>query len=307
VLGAVGEGLLELAFDEDRVEIGYGGDAANVCVMAARLGAGARLAGRVGSDAPGRRLMAFWRERGVDVGSVRRDPDALTGLYVNETLPNGDHRFGYWRKGSAGSRLEPGDIDDAFLQGLDVVVVTGVTLAVSSSSAGAAQRAIDRARSLGARVACVLNHRPALGADIADVAEVARESDVVIGSREDADALIGSADAAELAEALGPGPAEVVLTDGALPATVIDRRGRTSQPVPTVATRNSGGAGDALAGAYLAARIEGRPPGASLAVGVAAAALSVQRGGCAAAYPTAAEVHEMALRLPEPVASEAVR
>jgi 2-dehydro-3-deoxygluconokinase len=58
VLGAVGEGLFEIGVDEGNegpLRRGYGGDVANVCVMAARAGIGARLATRVGDDALGRR------------------------------------------------------------------------------------------------------------------------------------------------------------------------------------------------------------------------------------------------------------
>ena len=66
-LGVVGEGLVELGLEAEPargVVLGFGGDAPNAAVMAARLGCEARLAGRVGDDALGRRLLAFWREAG---------------------------------------------------------------------------------------------------------------------------------------------------------------------------------------------------------------------------------------------------
>src|ERR1700728_3096962 len=139
-LGAIGEGLAELSVDRDgdHVALAAGGDVANVCVMAARLGVPARLAGRIGDDALGARLERFWREAGVDVRFLRRDSEAATGLYVNEATPDGSHRFSYWRAGSAGSRLRPSDLDDAFFDDLGVLVVSGITLAVSSSSASTA-------------------------------------------------------------------------------------------------------------------------------------------------------------------------
>ena len=54
---------------------------------------------------------------------------------------------------------------------------------------------------------------------------------------------------------------------------VVDGSRATQQDVPAVAVRNAAGAGDAFAGAYLASRLLGRSPTASLAWAVAAASL----------------------------------
>jgi 2-dehydro-3-deoxygluconokinase len=288
VLAAIGEGLAELSLADGRDDtaLSFGGDAANVCVMAARLGARTRLGGRVGDDALGRRLLAFWRAHGIELDGVRQDPGAATGLYVNEASAGG-HRFVYYRRGSAGSRFAPDDVAPAFLERVGTLVVTGVTLAVSPMCAAAAWRAIELARERGVRVACVLNHRPALGGDVDELVRAARASDVAIGSREDAAAVLGTRDPERIRAALRDGPAELVLTDGADPALVVAGGEAVAQPVPAVAVRNAAGAGDALAGAYLAARLRGDAPARSLAWGVAAATLSVQEEGCASAYPSA--------------------
>jgi 2-dehydro-3-deoxygluconokinase len=111
VVGAVGEGLLEIGLDpslaDDRLRRGFGGDAANAAVMAARLGARVRLLSRVGDDAAGRMLTHFWAGAGLDLTSVAVDRAAPTGLYVNERTADGGHRFSYHRRGSAASLLGP--------------------------------------------------------------------------------------------------------------------------------------------------------------------------------------------------------
>lgn len=298
-LGAIGEGLVELSLPSSTAppQLASGGDAANVCVMAARLGASVRLGGRVGADALGDRLVTFWNDNGLDLGGLATDRDAATGLYINE-VHAGEHRFTYWRRGSAGSRLAPGDLPPAFFEGLGVLVVTGVTLAVSASSARAALAAAETARERGTKVACVLNHRPALGGDVDALAAFARECDIVIGSLEDAAAIFATEDPARLHAVLG---GELVMTDGGRPAVVLDRAVASSQPIPPVTVRNAAGAGDALAGAYLAARLRGDSQTRSLAWGVAAATLSVQREGCAASYPTADETAALLRQLPPAV------
>ena len=57
-----------------------GGKGANQAVAAARLGAGVRMAGCVGDDDFGRRLLAALREEGVGHDGVRVTADAPTGL-----------------------------------------------------------------------------------------------------------------------------------------------------------------------------------------------------------------------------------
>lgn len=304
-LGAVGEGLAELSVTDDgpSIALGWGGDAANLCVMAARLGASARLAGRVGRDAFGRRLTAFWQSNGVDVRWIREDSDGPTGLYLNEPSADGGHRFTYWRTSSAGSRVAPQDIPPTFVDGLGALAVTGVTLAVSRSSAVAARAAIALARAHGTRIACVVNHRPSLGGDVDELAELAASSDMLIASQEDLQAVFGTADPATLAPRLDPGPSEIVVTAGAARAQVICGDRIVSQAVPSAVVRNAAGAGDALAGAYLGARIQGETPARSLAWGVAAATLSVGRDGCATAYPNRTETTAVLETLPPPSSS----
>jgi 2-dehydro-3-deoxygluconokinase len=301
-LGAVGEGLVEVrATPDGAAAISPGGDAANVAVMAARLGADGRLAGRVGDDALGSFLLASWRRNGVDVRCVQRDPEAPTGLYVNEVLPGRGHRYTYWRRGSAGSRLESDDLASRFYVDLAVVIVTGVTLAVSDSAAAAAEAAIDGARARGVRSAIVMNYRSPLAADPYRLASVARRSDVVIASTEDCEAVFGTAEPIEAADALGDGPEEILITNGRLPATLILRDGVICQEAPRVPVVSTGGAGDALAGAYLAARILDNSPAHSLAWGVAAATFSIQRAGCVDSYPDARDVRALSSRLPRPI------
>lgn len=179
-------------------------------------------------------------------------------------------------------------------------MITGVTLAVSESSATAARAAIAEAGRRGIPVACVINHRPALGGDVAALIGLLEGSDIVIGSHEDLVGLFGDARSGRQ-RLIGDGldDREIVITDGARAATVITAGGSWSQPVPAGEVRNAAGAGDALAGAYLAARLTGRAPAEALAPAVAAASISVGRDGCAASYPSAVEVEAALDTLPE--------
>lgn len=295
-LGVVGEGLVELGLEAEPargVVLGFGGDAPNAAVMAARLGCEARLAGRVGDDALGRRLLAFWREAGVDTAAVVVDPEAPTGIYVNERGREGLHRFDYHRSGSAGSRLRPADLTAAFFAGLGMLHVTGITLAVSAGSRAAALAAAARAREAGAGVSLAVNHRPALAADPAPIAELARRADVVFTSAEEAAAVFGTSEPARLASLL-PDVAELVVTRGGEGSVLVAEGRQAVVPALAVDVVDAAGAGDALAGAYLAARLAGADAPRALAVGAAAAGLSCRARGCALSYPSRDEVERHA-------------
>jgi 2-dehydro-3-deoxygluconokinase len=288
-LGAVGEGLVEIGLEsppDPSTTLGYGGDAANTTVMAALLGTPSRLAGRVGDDGLGRRLLGFWQDSGVDASHVVVDAGGPTGIYVNERGVEGLHRFDYHRRGSAGSRLEPADLDDRFFHGLGALHVTGVTLAVSTSSEEAGREALRRARDAGALRSFAVNHRPALGGDPATLAAVAGTVDIVFLSE------------AERAALGTPTVGEVVLTLGAAGAAVCVDGLWTEVSAPDVTVVDTAGAGDALAGAYLASRLAGADAPAALRVGVTAASLSCRARGCALSYPDADGVAALLARLP---------
>jgi 2-dehydro-3-deoxygluconokinase len=296
-VGTIGEGLFELGLDEHDVygpvRRGYGGDAANTAVMVARLGQDARLCSRVGRDALGGLLLAFWRESGVDTRWVVEDESAPTGVYVNERASAG-HRFHYHRRGSAGSRLVVGDVPESFLDGLALVHTTGVTLAISASAADAARAAARNARQRGIATSFAVNYRPALGGDPAELLEEAQESDVVFASEEEAELLFETDVPEEIARALGGRPGEVILTCGAGGAYVVAEGATAHVGAPSVEVVDVAGAGDALAAAYLCGRLEGMDPRRALERGVAAASLSCLGQGCALSYPDAASVVSLA-------------
>jgi 2-dehydro-3-deoxygluconokinase len=300
-MATLGEGLLEVGItpdlDADRLERGFGGDAANVAVMAARMGVRSYLITHVGDDAAGRLLMKFWAQWGVDVSRVSVDLEAPTGLYINERLVSGAHAFEYYRSGSAASRLGPADLDTDFLGRLDLLHVTGITLSISQASAAAARAAADAARANGATIAFDVNYRPQLGGDAGDVLAFARSADVVLLSHDDAEATIGTSEPRAVLEALGSGPREVIVTRGPEPALVFTAERNYRLRPPAVEVVNAAGAGDAFAGSYLASRLSGMAPGAALVLAVVAASASCGRAGCARGYPSAREVEEGARHL----------
>jgi 2-dehydro-3-deoxygluconokinase len=300
-LGFLGEGLVEVGLDGEELygplRRGYGGDAANAAVMAALMRAPGRLCARVGDDIFGTLLRAHWERCGLDTRYVRVDPGGPTGMYVNQAREDARHVFHYHRRGSAGSLLTPADIADGFLDDLSVLHVTGITLALSSTAADAVWHAVEGARERGALVSLAVNHRPALNGDPAPLLGLLERADIVFISRPEARELLGSDDLTTLGRLVADG-CELVVSDGARGAMTL-LRGSVAAAAEGLAVEvvDTAGAGDALAGAYLASRSRGMSVAEALRIGVTAGSLSCRGHGCSAAYPSAAEVEERAREL----------
>ncbi len=153
----------------------------------------------------------------------------------------------------------------------------------------------------------MLNHRPALDPDPDALAAFAAASDIVIGSRDDARAIVSDDRPDAVAERLGPNRRELALSDGGRPAAVVTdagvalrgaaddrpqrrrRRRRARRRVPRRAPPRR-------------AAPSGRSPG-----GVAALNLSIAGDGCAASYPGADATAALAVQLLRASPSAATR
>lgn len=286
----LGEGLYELGLDDAGGDLreGFGGDAANTAVMAATMGARTQFVGRLGDDAVGRRLYAFWKLHGVGTTYVTFDASRATGIYVNRRGDDGSHRFDYHRAGSAGSSVSEADVDRIPLDDVACVHFTGIGIAVSPTSARACSALVKRARDAGARISFALNVRPRLAPSLTVLREAAAAADVVFASGEDAALVYGNVDAA--IASLTQTAQELVVTDGSHGATLYAQGETLHHAPPNVDVVDAAGAGDALAGAYLAARVRGESEETALLEGVVAGALSCRAFGCAASYPSKADV-----------------
>lgn len=284
VVAVVGEPLVEVALSVGQSPVvDAGGDVANTAHTAVRLGVRARLGCRVGDDGGGRLLQRYWSQEAVDARWVAIDSSAPTGLYVNDVIDGHPHMT-YYRRGSAGSRLSPSEIPIPFFDGVAIVHTSGITAAISTSASEAATYAFTTAASHGVLRSFALNIRPALDPDPETICHLAAEANVVFASGEDLIALFGSPEPGPLID-FCRADAEVVISNGSRPAILVHARIRHEMPPPPVEVVDTTGAGDCLAGAYLAGRLEGQSPLDALQGALTVASLSCRTLGCATALP----------------------
>jgi 2-dehydro-3-deoxygluconokinase len=229
----------------DRLRLRFAGAESNFAIGLARLGVPVAWISRLGTDRLGALIREAVGREGVDVGWVREDPEAPTGLFY-KWRSDGSTSVAYYRRGSAASRLEPGDVPDEALAGAAVVHLTGITMALGDGPRALVLDVARRAREAGAVVVFDPNYRPALWdspeAAAATMAPMAEHVDWCLCGEQEA--------------ALVDAPRAVVRTAGS--AAVVGDGERIEVPPPREeAVVDEIGAGDAFAAGFVYGLLQG--------------------------------------------------
>jgi 2-dehydro-3-deoxygluconokinase len=282
VLRAETPGPLRLAHS---LRLSLAGAESTVAIGLSRLGHTARWVGRVGDDEFGRLVVERLRAERVDVAAVTVD-SAPTGLLVREQRTADLARVRYYRSGSAGSLLCAADLAPALADGARLLLLSGITPALSETALAASQAAVAHAGDICFDV----NYRSALWSreQAADVlAPLAAASTIVVGDRAELE-LVGGPD--PVPALLAGGVREVVVKEGEHGATVWTADGNWSTPARPVTVVDVVGAGDAFLAGYLSGRLDGLDLTARLDRAVAVAGFAVSSMGDWEGLPTRAEL-----------------
>jgi sugar/nucleoside kinase (ribokinase family) len=229
-----------------QIRLHAGGSAPNAAVWAAAAGARAGVIGRVGDDFAGRALRGELEAHGVDA-RLAVDPDLPTG----SVLRLGERILG---ERGANTRLDPTDVPSTLAAG--AVLVSGYVLLHEDSEA-AALTALERARSAWIAVD---------GASARLLERYGRErflrataaATVLLVNADEALALTGE-DPERAAEALANRYRLVCVKRGADGAVACLDGALLRTNAPRITLADDSGAGDAFAGALLAALASDRP------------------------------------------------
>jgi 2-dehydro-3-deoxygluconokinase len=290
----IGEILVELSSREvfapgAEFRLGFSGDALNAAAASAAAGAHTVLVARIPDDELGDVMLDAVARLGIDGSGVLRVP-GQHGAYLTHADPTGQRQFVYLRQGSAGSTLEPSDLDEGLLRDA-VVLASGVACAVSPSATAAVRRAAE----LAGDFVYDPNFRARL-TSTSDAARVFRELAplarlvtpswpgevrALLDLPSDADRATAAAHVEKLgaqAVALTCGPDGVLLREHARDTHI------EAPPSPKLVDQT--GAGDTLVGTVAARLAVGDELEAAVRLGTAAASLSVQAAGGTGFVPT---------------------
>jgi 2-dehydro-3-deoxygluconokinase len=277
----------------DGFRLSIGGAESNVAIGVTRLGGRATWIGRVGDDSLGEVVTRELLAERIDARALV-DSAARTGLMVKERRTAGSTSVAYYRDGSAGSRLEPADLDDELIRAAGVLHITGITPALSASAADTVRAAIDIAADAGVPVSFDVNHRSALWEQDAATREylaLAARATILFAGDDEAELLVGGGAPPALAARLADlGPSQVIVKLGArgcsahIDGVAYDRAAIPVQPTDTV------GAGDAFVAGYLTELLAGEPPSKRLDTALRCGAFACLGPGDWESYPRRGEL-----------------
>ncbi|MEY9847292.1 2-dehydro-3-deoxygluconokinase [Streptacidiphilus sp. BW17] len=247
------------------LRLSFAGAESNVAIGLARLGHAATWIGRLGDDDPGRMVLRGLRGEGVTVPATRTAEPAPTAFMLKQQRTADRVFVTYYRTGSAGSRLDEGDVDPQSISSAAVLHVTGITPALGPGPRRAVQRALEVAREHATLISLDVNYRSALWSPrqaACVLGPLAAHADVVFAGSEELDLVTdaGSRTAQQRAADLrANGVREVVVKDGARGAWALHSEGLTRVAARHVTCVDPVGAGDAFAAGYLSALLDGLP------------------------------------------------
>jgi ribokinase len=268
-----------------------GGKGANQAVAIARLGARVAMAGRVGNDPFGERLLHSLQADNVDSGLVVVDGEEASGTAFIFLTPEGNNAIVV----ASGANMRVGEdpaqmahILQAIAQARALVLQMEIPAETVISLSAAAHHA---------GVPVILNVAP--GQPLPN--ETLEQVEVLIVNENEAGVLSGQrVDTLEDARIVGTvlhehGTANVVITLGSQGAMLVtsDKQGKTKivhQSAPQVQVVDTTAAGDCFVGALSVALTEQQGVEDALRFAVYASALKVTKFGAQSGLPTRSEV-----------------
>lgn len=272
------------------------GAEATVAIGVSRLGGSARWVGVVGDDPFGTAILTCLRGERVAVDGVALDPTAPTGLLVKERRTAAANVVRYYRAGSAGSRLGPEHVRAEHVDDAQLLLISGITPALSASAAQAIDTAIAMARARDIRICLDINYRSRLWTP-ATARPVLRglvaAADLVFATMTEAEIVLGRSvhDPSDAVTALANlGPPEVVVKLGARGAVARCHDTIREIPANRVEAVDTVGAGDAFVAGTIADLLTGTDLGTALTTAAQVAALAVCVPGDWEGLPRRAEL-----------------
>ncbi|MCZ8514480.1 sugar kinase [Paenibacillus filicis] len=265
----------------------------NTAIGFARLGLKAGWVSKVGADIFGLCVKELLEAERVHIGAVQTDRRHPTGFQLKSKVSEGDPEVQYFRKGSAASRLSPGDFREDDYLGARHLHMTGIPPALSPETREYSQLVLKRMKQAGRTVSFDPNLRPSLwssrGEMVRTVNSLAVQADWVLPGLEEAGLLTGSTDPHRISEFyLSQGVRLVVIKMGAEGAYYRSETEEGFVPgFPAAEVVDTVGAGDGFAVGTVSGLLTGLPVRQAVLRGNAIGSLAVQSSGDYEGYPTA--------------------
>lgn len=273
-----------------------GGSPANIAVGLARLGKKIGFIAKVSKDSFGDFVVHYFEKEGIDTSHVTRCKNGeKLGLTFTEILSETQSSILMYRDQIADLQLEVTDIEEEYIKKSKAILISGTALC-QSPSREAALKAMALAKKNDTVIIFDIDYRPYNWANEDEIAIyysiVARNSDIILGSREEFDLTERLIETGRNDEQTAnywhkQGAKIVVIKHGKDGSTAYTEDGNhySIKPFPVKLLKSFGG-GDGYASAFLYGLLEGWDIIDCLEFGSASAALLVASHACSEDMPS---------------------
>ncbi len=277
-----------------------GGSPANIAVGITRHGMKAGFFAKVSDDQFGEFVVDYFDEQGIDTSRISRCTNGeKLGLTFTEMLSANESSILMYRNCIADLQLHVDDIDEDYIRQAKAILISGTALA-QSPSREAALKAVMLAKKNNTRIIFDIDYREYNWSNMDEISiyysMVAKEADVIMGSREEFDLtekLIRPGMSDEESAALWQSYRAklVVIKHGMKGSTAYTADGESFsiKPFPVKARKGFGG-GDGYASGFLYGLYQGWNILDCLEFGSAEASMMVKSNNCSDALPGPDEV-----------------
>jgi len=279
-----------------------GGSPANIAIGSAKLGLKAGFIGKLADDQHGRFIEKYMREAGIDTTNFVVDQEGhKTGLAFTEIKSPEECSILMYRQDVADLYLTPAEVNEDYIKRSKVLLISGTALS-KSPSREAVIKAVSLAKKNDVKVIFELDYRPYSWEYQEETAVyyslVAEQSDVVIGTRDEYDALENRTTEGKNEDTVNylfmHSPELVVIKHGVEGSYAYTKSGKTFRgKAYKTKVLKTFGAGDSYASAFLFALISGKDIETALKYGSASASIVVSKHSSSEAMPTVEEIEAL--------------
>lgn len=241
-----------------------GGAELNFAIGSARLGMDTKWVSRLGGDEFGRVIYNFARGEGIDMSDVSFVENYPTSLNFKEIREDGSGKTFYYRYQSPILTMAAEDITKEMFEGIDLVHLTGVFLAIDPKNLAIVKQVLKIAGEQGIRVSFDPNIRLKLWTlDQAKAAykEILPSVDILLTGLDEIEMLNGTASDQALEDfAAHYGISQLVIKDGGNGSRVFQDGQWHSKAAFKVTVVDTVGAGDGFDAGYVYAVLHGYAP-----------------------------------------------
>ncbi len=273
-----------------------GGSPANIAVGLARLGKKCGFFARVSDDQLGTFVTDYFDNEGIDTSHIKRcENGEKIGLTFTEIKSETESSIVMYRNEAADLKLDVADIDEDYINKAKAILISGTALA-ESPSREAALKAVALAKKNGVPIIFDIDYRAYNWKNSDEIAiyysSVAREADIILGSREEYDLTekfikAQMTDKESAAYWHSQNAKIVIIKHGKEGSTAYTNDGESFsiKPFPVKLLKSFGG-GDGYASAFLYGIFEGWEIIDALEFGSASAAMLVASHACSQDMPS---------------------